>query len=43
VNPVLSRLYRSREIMQIYARWFGKLGEPGNLLIAMYALHALPE
>jgi len=43
VNRVLSSLYRSREIMQIYARWFGKLGEPGNLLIAMYALHALPE
>ena len=43
VNRVLSSLYRSREVMQIYARWFGKLGEPGNLLIAMYALHALPE
>jgi len=43
VNRVLSSLYRSREISQIYARWFGKLGEPGNLLIAMYALHALPE
>jgi len=43
VNRVLSSLYRSREVTQIYARWFGKLGEPGNLLIAMYALHALPE
>ncbi|HEY7541751.1 MAG TPA: amino acid ABC transporter substrate-binding protein, partial [Methylomirabilota bacterium] len=43
VNRVLSSLYRSREVMQIYARWFGKLGEPGNLLLAMYALHALPE
>jgi len=43
VNRVLSSLYRSREVMQIYGRWFGKLGEPGNLLIAMYALHALPE
>ena len=43
VNRVLSSLYRSREVMQIYARWFGKLGEPGSLLIAMYALHALPE
>ena len=43
VNRVLSSLYRSGEIMQIYGRWFGKLGAPGNLLIAMYALHALPE
>jgi ABC-type amino acid transport substrate-binding protein len=43
VNRVLSSLYRSREVMQIYSRWLGKLGEPGNLLIAMYALHALPE
>jgi glutamate/aspartate transport system substrate-binding protein len=43
VNRVLSSLYRSREVMQIYGRWFGKLGEPGSLLIAMYALHALPE
>jgi glutamate/aspartate transport system substrate-binding protein len=43
VNRVLSSLYRSGEIMQIYGRWFGKLGKPGNLLIAMYALHALPE
>jgi glutamate/aspartate transport system substrate-binding protein len=43
VNRVLSSLYRSGEIMQIYGRWFGKLGPPGNLLLAMYALHALPE
>ena len=43
VNRVLSSLYRSGEIMQIYNRWFGKLGSPGNLLVAMYALHALPE
>ena len=43
VNRVLSSLYRSGEIGQIYGRWFGKLGAPGNLLIAMYALHALPE
>jgi len=43
VNRVLSSLYRSREVMQVYGRWFGKLGDPSNLLIAMYALHALPE
>jgi glutamate/aspartate transport system substrate-binding protein len=43
VNRALSQLYRSGEVVQIYGRWFGKLGAPGNLLIAMYALHALPE
>ena len=43
VNRALSHLYRSGELMQIYSRWFGKLGPPGNLLLAMYALHALPE
>jgi glutamate/aspartate transport system substrate-binding protein len=43
VNRALAQLYRSGEIMQIYGRWFGKLGKPGNLLVAMYALNALPE
>jgi ABC-type amino acid transport substrate-binding protein len=43
VNRVLSSLYRSGEIIQIYSRWFGKLGPPGKILIAMYALYALPE
>jgi glutamate/aspartate transport system substrate-binding protein len=43
VNRVLSSLYRSGEVMQIYNRWFGKLGRPGNILIAMYTLYALPE
>jgi len=43
VNRVLSSLYRSGEIVQIYGRWFGKLGPPPKILIAMYALHALPE
>ncbi|MGH7343659.1 MAG: amino acid ABC transporter substrate-binding protein [Candidatus Rokuibacteriota bacterium] len=43
VNRVLSSLYRSGEIMQIYGRWFGKLGPPAKILIAMYAIHALPE
>ncbi|MGH7304605.1 MAG: amino acid ABC transporter substrate-binding protein [Candidatus Rokuibacteriota bacterium] len=43
VNRVLSSLYRSGEIVQIYGRWFGKLGPPGKMLLAMYAIHALPE
>ena len=43
VNRVLSSLYRSGEIVQIYSRWFGRLGPPSKILAAMYALHALPE
>src|SRR5262249_60321298 len=43
VNRALAQLYRSGEVLQIYGRWFGKLGQPGNLLVAMYALNAIPE
>jgi ABC-type amino acid transport substrate-binding protein len=43
VNRALSQIYRSGEIVQIYSRWFGKLGAPGSLLVAMWALNALPE
>jgi len=43
VNRVLASLYRSGEIIPIYARWFGKLGQPSKILVAMYALYALPE
>jgi len=43
VNRVLASLYRSGEIVQIYNRWFGKLGPPSKILVAMYALYALPE
>ena len=43
VNRVLSSLYRSGEIVQIYSHWFGKLGPPPKILVAMYALYALPE
>jgi len=43
VNTVLARLYRSGQIVQIYDRWFGKLGKPGEFLTIMYLLNALPE
>ena len=42
-NRVLSGLYRSLEIEQIYERWFGALGTPSSLLQAMYLLNGLPE
>jgi glutamate/aspartate transport system substrate-binding protein len=43
VNRVLARLYRSGQIQDVYTRWFGKLGVPGSLLVAMFAIEGLPE
>ncbi len=43
VNRVLSRLYRSEEIFEIFRKWFGSLGKPSALLQAMYILNALPD
>ena len=42
-NRTLARLYRSEEIGRIFDKWFGKLGKPGDVLVLMYALNALPE
>ena len=43
VNQTLARLYRTGEIVEVYDRWFGKLGKPSPLLVTMYALNGLPE
>jgi ABC-type amino acid transport substrate-binding protein len=43
VNRELARLYRSGDVLNLYARWYGPLGEPSTLLKAMYFLNALPE
>jgi ABC-type amino acid transport substrate-binding protein len=43
VNRELARLYGSGEGLNLYARWYGPLGEPSTLLKAMYFLNALPE
>jgi len=43
VNTVLARLYRSGQIVQIYDRWFGKLGKPSEFIAMVYLLNALPE
>jgi glutamate/aspartate transport system substrate-binding protein len=43
VNRVLARLYRSGQIQDVYTRWFGKLGVPSPLLVAMFAIEGLPE
>ncbi|MGH7412948.1 MAG: amino acid ABC transporter substrate-binding protein [Candidatus Rokuibacteriota bacterium] len=43
VNRVLARLYRTGDIEDVYRRWFGRMGVPASLLVAMYAIEGLPE
>ena len=43
VNRVLARVYRNREIEEIYARWLGPLGPPSLLLTATYFIQTLAE
>ena len=43
VNTVLARLYRSGQIMEVYDRWFGKLGKPSPAIFAVYNLAGVPE
>jgi len=43
VDRQLARLYRSGEIVKIFGRWFGALGEPPDLLKAMFILNSYPE
>ncbi len=43
VNRGLAQLYRSGEVAEIFNRYFGSLGSPSTLLMAMYYLNALPE
>lgn len=43
VNRSLARFYRSGQILTVYSRWFGALGDPNALIIAMYAIEGLPD
>jgi ABC-type amino acid transport substrate-binding protein len=43
VNRVLAQLYRTGDVLGIYERWFGRMGKPSGLLVAMFTLNALPE
>ena len=43
VDRELARLYRSGDILNLYGRWYGPLGEPSTLLKAMYFLNSMPE
>jgi ABC-type amino acid transport substrate-binding protein len=42
-NRTLARLYRSDEIVRIFDKYFSAFGKPGDVLVLMYALNALPE
>lgn len=43
VDRALAAVYRSRQIEDVYARWFGRFGPPQPLLRAMYLLNQIPE
>ncbi len=43
VNKVLARLYRTGDILNIYNRWLGGMGQPSILLHAAYYLQSVAE
>ena len=43
VNSALAHVYRDGEIVAIFNKWFGNIGEPTTLLRAMFIFGALPE
>jgi ABC-type amino acid transport substrate-binding protein len=43
VNRALSQVYKSGEIVAIYAAWLGSLGQPPDLIKAMYIVQAIPD
>ncbi len=43
VNTALAQIFRSGAIGEIYGRWFGALGRPGEVLQTVYLMGAIPE
>ena len=43
VNRTLAQLYRSREIVPIFEKWFGDMSTAGPIIAAMYLINGLPE
>ena len=43
VNRGLAAAFRSREVEDLYGRWFGRFGPPPPLLQAMFVLNQIPE
>jgi glutamate/aspartate transport system substrate-binding protein len=43
VNTGLAQVYSSGEVIEIFRRWFENVGSPTPILVAAYALGAIPE
>ena len=43
VNSALAQIYRGDAVVEIYGKWFGRVGKPTPLLRAAYLLNAIPE
>jgi glutamate/aspartate transport system substrate-binding protein len=43
VNRALADLYRSREVVPIFEKWFGSMRTALPLIGAMYIINAVPE
>ena len=43
VNRALAAMYRSREVVPIFEKWFGSMSTAGPLIGAMYVINGLPE
>jgi len=43
VNRVMAGMFREREMLAIYRRWFGQFGEPADLLRALYVIQSFQE
>ncbi len=42
-NRTLARIYRTEQILQVFQKWFGKLGRPTGALLAVYLINGIPE
>ena len=43
VNRTLAELYRSRDVVPIFEKWFGDVSTAGPVIAAMYLINGLPE
>lgn len=43
VNRALAAMYRSREVVPVFEKWFGSMTTAGHLIGAMYIINGLPE
>ncbi len=43
VNRTLAELYRSRDVVPIFEKWFGDMSTAGPIIAVMYLINGLPE